>query len=105
MSNPDTFFVSDSLSSLFKDTEVVSTKTYVMIGDMKGSFVSFASEKRTLKVRIDQRHNPFELFDSPNINASIIFPDGATKDLKYTTYLFKVEQGNDGFVVTIGDKK
>lgn len=105
MNNPDTFFVSDSLSNLFQDAEVVSTKTYVMIDGVKGSFVSYTSEKRALSFRIDQRHNPFEIFDSVNVKASIIFPDGATKDLKYTTYLFKIEQGKDGFVVTIGDKQ
>tara|TARA_B100000989_G_C19473844_1_gene441952 strand:+ start:438 stop:758 length:321 start_codon:yes stop_codon:yes gene_type:complete len=104
MSGPDTFFASESLVGLFSEPSKMSPKTRVEIDGIKCSFVSYSSTNRELKVTVNQRQNPFDIFDSPSVKASIIFSEGINKILEYSNYSFKIEQLNDSYVVTIGDK-
>lgn len=104
MSGPDTFFASDSLVDLFTEPSIASLKTYVEIDGVKCLFISYASKKRTLRLNIGNRHNPFDMFSLSKVSASIIFPKGNTRKLEYTNYSFKIEQSNDSWFVTIGDK-
>ena len=104
MSGPDTFFASDSLVDLLSEPNIVPLKTRVEIGGVKCLFVSYSSTNRLLKVNIQPQHNPFDIFSSSQVNASIIFPKGVNRKIQYTNYSFKIEQSNDSWYVTIGDK-
>ena len=104
MSGPDTFFASDSLADLFVDHPHASHKTFVEIDGVNCLLISYTSTGRVLQMNIGQRYNPFEMFGVSSINASIIFPKGNNKKLEYTNYSFKIEQLNDSWLVTIGDK-
>ena len=104
MSGPDTFFVSDSLVDLLGEPDITPKKTYVEIEGIKALFLSYTSVGRLLKIEIEKKHNPFELFESTTLNTSIVFPNGVNKILKYTTPSFKIEQSKDSWRVAIGDK-
>ena len=103
MSGPNAFFVSDSLAELFGE-ELPSDQAYVEIGEVKGLFVAYSSSSRSLKLSISQGYNPFDIFNSSKIKATIIFPKGDSRSIEYTTFEYKIEQASGSFVVTIGDK-
>lgn len=104
MSGPDTFFASDSIVDLFTEPNTTSHKTYVEVDGVQCLFVSYANNNRTLKLTTGQNHNPFEWFGSSKLNVSIIFPKGNSIKLEYNNPSFKIDQSNDSWFVTIGDK-
>ena len=104
MSGPDTFFASDALVDLFTDPPVGSQQITAEVNGVKCLFVSYSSDLRLLKVNMNNHYNPFDIFESSSVNVSIIFPKGVSKTLEYVDCIFKIEQSQNSWLVTIGDK-
>ena len=97
----NTFFVSEGLEeALFE--KIYKKRTKVTIGQSEGYFISFDSKGRKLSFEINT-NNPFDVVGDRAVEATIEFEDGASRKIPYTSFVYKIEQTEDRYIITIED--
>ena len=102
MSN-NTFFASEGLEDLFLGEQHVGAQVH--IGSFEGKFISFDQRRRALAFEI-QTDNPFAVLtvNDQKLIASIAFLSGATHNVTYESFVFKIEQNGKSFIITVEDE-
>ena len=100
MMGKDSFFVSEGLEHIFQET----TQASVVVNGVEGQFISYTSVGRTTQFEV-QRVDPFEVIDGKDGKLSLLIniPGSDTRELLYTKWSYKINQGKFGFIITVGE--